>query len=92
MKAAELARWSRRLSPARRKALDVMRRSHPRPARCSNVTAYATSTIEAYVYWQTARWLIEEGLATWSNPQGDGHLYFHLTPLGVDVAHKAARR
>lgn len=78
-----------KLTPARRKALDVLRRSYPRSARISNVTAYATASTPAYVYWQTARWLVAESIATWE----DGpEPFLDLTPSGLNIAHQMGGR
>lgn len=44
------------LTPARRRALEAMAATHPRPARVSNTTGHAEGRI-GLVYWQTADWL-----------------------------------
>jgi hypothetical protein len=79
-----------KLTPARAKALDVMRRAHPRQVRISNQTAYEGS-VEGYVYWQTARWLIDHGLARIPTddvaPFGE---HLELTPVGLEFSHKSA--
>ena len=49
------------LTRARRRALEVMAATHPRPARVSNTTARPAGA--ALVYWQSADWLVDEGLA-----------------------------
>lgn len=49
------------LTPARRRALEVMAATHPRPARVSNSTTRTVGV--ALVYWQSADWLIAQGLA-----------------------------
>lgn len=49
------------LTPARRRALEVMAATHPRPARVSNTTTKTAGV--PLVYWQTADWLVAEGLA-----------------------------
>lgn len=48
-------------TPARRRALAAMLDVHPELARESNVTGVHRGN--AFVYWQSARWLVEQGLA-----------------------------
>lgn len=76
-----------KLTPARRRALDVMRRSYPRSARASNKTSYATASTPAYVYWQSARWLVDEGLAVYDHATL-AEPFIDLTPKGLNLAHK----
>ena len=57
-----------KLSPARRAALDALVAAHPGAARVSNETVVELG----YVYWQSADWLLAEGLAR--NAYGDGRL------------------
>jgi hypothetical protein len=54
------------LTPARRRALEVMAAIHPRPARVSNVTAGPVrgERASALVYWQSVDWLRSQGLVT----------------------------
>lgn len=49
------------LTDAKRRALEVMAATHPRPARVSNATARTAGA--GLVYWQSADWLVEQGLA-----------------------------
>ncbi len=49
------------LTAPRRRALEVLAATHPRPARVSNTTARTAGV--ALVYWQSADWLTAEGLA-----------------------------
>jgi hypothetical protein len=70
------------LTPARRRALEVLAATHPRPARVSNTTARPAGA--ALVYWQSADWLIDEGLASATDAGG-----LVLTAAGV-IAAKAA--
>jgi hypothetical protein len=76
-----------KLTPARRKALDVMRREHPRWVRISNVTMYGGS-----VYWQTARWLEDHGLARIPTDEVGNTFGEHLelTPVGLEFSHTIA--
>lgn len=71
------------LNKPRRRALEVMAATHPRPGRVSNATTTAGGT--ALVYWQLADWLLDEGLA--STTDHAGHLV--LTAAGV-IACRAA--
>jgi hypothetical protein len=43
------------LTPARRRALEVMAAVHPRPVRYSNATALTSGA--GLVYWECADWL-----------------------------------
>lgn len=43
------------LTPARRRALEVLAATHPRPARVSNTTTKTAGV--ALIYWQSADWL-----------------------------------
>jgi hypothetical protein len=70
------------LTPARRRALEVLAATHPRPARVSNATTKAAGA--ALVYWQSADWLVEQGLASATDAGG-----LVLTAAGV-IAAKAA--
>jgi hypothetical protein len=70
------------LTPARRRALEVLAATHPRPARVSNTTARPAGA--ALVYWQSADWLIAEGLASATDTGG-----LVLTAVGV-IASRAA--
>ena len=50
------------LTPARRRALEVIAATHPRPARYSNSTSASTEGAKvALIHWQAADWLIAEG-------------------------------
>ncbi len=49
---------SEKLTPARRRGLAALAQAAPAPARVSNVT----DVERGYVYWQTARWLVVQGL------------------------------
>lgn len=54
------------LTPARYTALAAVARAGPRlPARVSNVTRIERPVL---VYWQSAEWLVEQGLVTTSGP------------------------
>ncbi len=64
------------LTPARRRALEVLAATHPRPARVSNTTAAPPGA--ALVYWQSADWLTAEGLARVNDTGG-----LVLTAAGV---------
>ena len=69
------------LTPARRRALEVIAATHPRPARVSNVT---TRTAGApLVYWKTADWLTAEGLTRVTDTAG-----LVLTAAGVAACHE----
>jgi hypothetical protein len=70
------------LTPARRRALEVLAATHPRPARVSNTTTRTAGV--ALVYWQSADWLVAEGLA--GATDGGGLV---LTAAGV-IACRAA--
>ncbi len=70
------------LTPAKRRALEVLAATHPRPARVSNTTARTAGV--ALVYWQSADWLTAEGLARVTDAGG-----LVLTAAGV-IACKAA--
>jgi hypothetical protein len=70
------------LTPARRRALEAMAATHPRPARVSNATVTTGGT--ALVYWQSADWLASEGLARVNDAGG-----LVLTAAGV-IACQAA--
>lgn len=55
-----------KLTPARRRALEVVANPGPlRAALVSNVTDRA----KGFVYWQSADWLVAEGLAEWTAPR-----------------------
>jgi hypothetical protein len=69
------------LTPARRRAIEVMAAIHPRPARVSNTTMSNTTTRTGgagLVYWQSADWLVEQGLAQATDSGG-----LVLTAAGV---------
>lgn len=68
------------LTPARRRALEAMARSHPRPARVSNTTGTAGGT--ALVYWQLADCLTGQDPAL-ARPADSGGLV--LTAAGLAV-------
>lgn len=65
-----------KLTPARQRGLDVIAACEPRDARESNVTDLRLGL----VYWQTARWLVEHGLAYYPT----GSTLLALTPAGRD--------
>lgn len=67
-----------KLTPARRRGLAVLAAAHPGCTRESNVTSMAAH----YVYWQTAKWLVDEGLVYY--PSGSHTLM--LTAAGVELA------
>lgn len=69
-----------RLTAARRRGLEALLAVHPHSARRSNETVIAAG----YVYWQTADWLIREGLAEWQ--PGSGRTYLHLSDCGLELA------
>ncbi len=56
------------LTPPRRRALEVLAATHPRPARVSNTTTKTAGV--ALVYWQSADWLVAEGLASATDAGG----------------------
>jgi hypothetical protein len=72
-----------RLSEPRRRALAALRAWDGEHGACrvSNVT----DVDAGYVYWQTARWLVDHGLA---RPSGPDHIA--LTAAGRDLADRAA--
>lgn len=70
---------------AQRKALEVLRRNHPRPVRESNATEFGGT--EPRVYWQTARWLSANGLVVYPS----GSTYMRLTDAGADFAARCAQ-
>lgn len=79
------------LTPARRAALLVVAEGDRlgREVRVSNHTTPADDPRPA-VYWQTARWLVDEGLALEElGPARDG---LRLTPAGRVLAGKLAAR
>ncbi len=47
-----------KLTDARRRGLEALARAAPSPARVSNVTDVERGDL----YWQTARWLVVQGL------------------------------
>lgn len=70
-----------RLTDARRRGIEALLTVHPHFAgRRSNVTRVS----KGYVYWQTADWLVRNGLAEWL--PGSGRTYLRLTDRGVEVA------
>lgn len=72
------------LTPARRRALEVLAASHPRPGRYSNSTAMSVEGAKvALLHWQAADWLICEQLVTCINEM------VRLTPAGL-IACRAA--
>lgn len=62
-----------KLTPARRRGLQVL--AHSGNARISNATSHQT------VYWQTARWLLHEGLAV--ERYGPGTEWLVITGRGA---------
>lgn len=62
---------------ARLAALDTLWAHDPEPCRYSNVT----NNERGYVYWQTANWLAQEGLA-----EIIAHAEVRLTEAGRDEA------
>ena len=72
-----------RLTKPRARGLAALAGRYPGAGRISNVTDEAVG----YVYWQTARWLIENELAF--SPGGEPSIM--LTPRGVDVANGGAQ-
>lgn len=74
-----------RLTDARRRGLEALLTVHPHSARRSNETVIAAG----YVYWQTADWLIREGLAEWQPGSGQTCLprtYLRLSDRGLELA------
>ncbi len=72
-----------KLTPARRKALEVLAERHAkgRSGRVSNIT----NAGEGLVYWQSANWLVDQGLA---EPVGGRHEYFvylRITEAGLEA-------
>ncbi len=53
------------LTPARRRALEALAATHPRPGRYSNTTEVTGGDKPriALVHWKAADWLVEESLA-----------------------------
>lgn len=75
-----------KLTPARRKALLVLMDRHDvgRTGRVSNTTDVA----EGHLYWQSAAWLVAEGLAAGIDGGpggGPSHVYLRITPAGVEA-------
>ncbi len=73
------------LTDAKRRALEVMAATHPRPARVSNATVNVAGA--ALVYWQSADWLVDQGLAQATDAGG-----LVLTAAGVIAAKAAGSR
>ena len=48
-----------KLTPARKRGLEVLARHHPKPVRRSN----STDSEAGYIYWQTVNWLVAGGFA-----------------------------
>lgn len=68
-----------RLTDARRRGLEALLAVHPYASgRRSN------KTLVGYVCWQTADWLIREGLAEWT--PGSYQTYLRLTGRGLELA------
>jgi hypothetical protein len=74
------------LTPARRKGLETLATNHPNPCRRTSIHR-PTDPNQAGVYWQTADWLMAEGLAVEApldpahRPVRDG-TYLILTDAG----------
>lgn len=76
-----------RMTDPRRRALGVLR-EYPGPVRISNVTDLK----RGFVYWQTATWLVDAGLAEHPAREGwRGSEYLHLTERGQRVAEMVGR-
>ena len=71
------------MTPARGKALYVLRRNHPRAVRVSNATEYGGN--EPRIYWQTARWLKANELVVANYDTHAGAEYLSLTDAGLNV-------
>lgn len=69
-----------KLSPGRRRGLEVLARVHPNPCRRSNDTSLAVG----YVYWQTVDWLEERGFVTVVAPTTFAET--RLTDAGLELA------
>lgn len=74
-----------RLTAARRRALEVFK-SRSVDVRVSNATDASAGT----VYWQTARWLVDEGYATSTYKSGVEHLA--LTDAGSAALYPDSRK
>ncbi len=75
------------LTPARRRALEVLAAAHPRPGRYSNETKRGGDTNVALLHWQAADWLVDQGLVVAAGMPGAPQLT--LTTAGI-IAAKAA--
>lgn len=73
------------LTPARRRALEVLADVHPRAGRYSNSTGRSEQGV-ARVYHQTADWLIEQGFV---ERHGAGMAKLSLTAAGLDACRDA---
>ena len=78
------------LTPARRRALEVLAATHPRAARYSNLTAIPEAPAVGLVYWQSADWLLLAGLIErlprTEDRDGDR---LALTAAGIAACHDA---
>lgn len=79
------------LTSARRRGLAVLAKRYathqgrrPEEQRCRR-SSYATSLASATVYWQTADWLAEQGLAVIYGWDGAA-AYVRLTRAGIELA------
>lgn len=75
-----------KLTPARRRALEVLADRH-RKGRCARVSN-TTDLDEGLLYWQSAEWLVAQGLA---EPIGaelgwPSNTYLRITPAGIEAA------
>jgi hypothetical protein len=74
-----------KLTPARRRALETLAANHPNPCRR---TSFQPDPNRARLYWQTADWLVAEGLAEQveqdlaHRPVRDG-IYLRLNGVGL---------
>lgn len=67
-----------KLTPARQVALEVLANAHPALCRESNTTSLRLH----YVYWQSSKWFVAEGLAYFPS----GSTMLALTVAGVELA------
>lgn len=82
-----------RLTDARRRALLVVAAGdrHGREVRVSNWTT-DPDNVRPTVYWQSARWLVDEGLAVDGLALVDGRDGIRLTPAGRVLAGRVGAR
>lgn len=75
------------LTPARRRALEVLAATHPRPGRYSNETKIGSDTRAPLIHWQAADWLVDQGVVVAAGIPGSPQL--QLTDAGL-IACRAA--